>query len=444
MKAQYILLLAIIALLTLQQGMAQHKTPNASPAARSQPKAVSAVGKPQTSAVSAAEQLQTNVVSAAEQPQTNAVSAVGKPQTNAVFAFAQPQTIEKSTFTQPHIDHASPGPQPRLLSDMHRAILNKEYPNIHSVLVSHKGKLVYEQYYRGKDEALGDDLGEVNHAAGTLHDMRSVTKSVVSICVGLAIQQGKIKSVSEKIMSFFPGHKDLDTGMRSQLTIKHLLTMSSGMEWNENLPYTDTLNSELAMSASADPVRFILTRTVAEMPGKSFSYNGGNTQLISAILEKTTGLKLDEFAAKYLFAPLDIKAYSWYTISDTNKTPAAASGLRLRSRDMLKIGALLADGGMYKGKRLLSKSWVDESFASHVARNDGGGYGYQFWIFTTPGSDRRPLPVAVGNGDQRVFIDRVEELVVVVTAGNYNKWDLKKASYELLSDFIYPALVYNR
>jgi CubicO group peptidase (beta-lactamase class C family) len=324
---------------------------------------------------------------------------------------------------------------------MDNAILNKEYPNLHSVLVMHEGRFIYEKYYTAKDEALGKDLGIVKHTAETLHDLRSVTKSIVSICVGLAIQQGKIKNEDEKVMKFFPSYKDLDTGMRSQLTIKHLLIMSSGMEWNENLPYTDTMNSELAMSASPDPIRFILSRPVIEQPGKTFSYNGGNTQLLGAIIQLTTGLTLDKFVSKYLFAPLGIANYYWYTISDKSKVPAAASGLRLRSRDIMKIGLFLLNNGLVEGRQLLDKRWIEKSLSSHIARDQNGGYGYQFWIFKTPGdNDKRPLPAAVGNGDQRIFIDRKKHLVVVVTSGNYNKWDVKKASYELLADFIYPAI----
>ncbi|HTE27282.1 serine hydrolase domain-containing protein [Flavitalea sp.] len=327
------------------------------------------------------------------------------------------------------------------LDKMDKAILNKEYPNIHSVLVVHKGRLIYEKYYTAKDEALGKDLGVIKHSAETLHDLRSVTKSIVSICVGLAIQQGKIKNEDERVMKFFPSYKGLDTGMRSQLTIKHLLIMSSGMEWNENLPYTDTMNSEIAMSASADPIRFILSRPITEQPGKTFGYNGGNTQLLGAIIESTCGMTLDKFVTKYIFAPLGIANYYWHTISDMSKVPAAASGLRLRSRDIMKIGLLLLNNGLVNGKQLLNKNWIETSLSSHIARDNDGGYGYQFWILKTPGnSDKRTLPAAVGNGDQRIFIDRKKQLVVVVTSGNYNKWDVKKASYELLADFIYPAI----
>jgi CubicO group peptidase (beta-lactamase class C family) len=349
--------------------------------------------------------------------------------------------IARPVLAQTDIDIPTAESGKPFFKQMNQAILNGEYPNIHSVLVMHKNKLIYEKYYTAKDEALGNDLGMVKHSAETLHDLRSVTKSVVSICIGLAIQQGKIKSEDERVIKFFPSYKDLDTGMRSRLTIKHLLTMSSGMEWNENLPYTDPLNSEIAMSASADPIRFVLSRKILEQPGKTFSYNGGNTQLLGAIVESTCGMPLDQFVTKYLFNPLGIKNYYWYTIADNSKVPAAASGLRLRSPDILKIGLLLLNNGLLDGKQLLSRDWVEKSLSSHIKRDVNGGYGFQFWIFKAPGdNEQRPLPAAVGNGDQRIFIDRKKQLVVVVTSGNYNKWDVKKASYELLTDFIYPAI----
>ncbi|RYY31125.1 MAG: class C beta-lactamase-related serine hydrolase [Chitinophagaceae bacterium] len=341
------------------------------------------------------------------------------------------------------VNKNAPGSRPAssFFERMDQAILSKEYPNIHSVLVMHKGKLVYEKYYAAKDEALGEDLGIVTHSAETLHDLRSVTKSVVSIAIGIAIKQGKIKSEEERVMKYFPSHNDLDTGLRSKLTIKHLLMMASGMDWNENLPYTDTMNSEIAMSVSADPIRYILSRPIVEEAGKTFSYNGGNTQLLAAIIETTCGISLDQFINRFLFVPLGITDFYWYKVSDKNNLVAAASGLRLRSRDMMKIGQLLLNNGLADGKQIVDKVWVQKSLSKQINRDKDGGYGYQFWVLTAPGdNDKRPLPTAVGNGDQRIFIDRDKQLVVVVTSGNYNKWDVKKASYELLNDFIYPAL----
>jgi len=120
---------------------------------------------------------------------------------------------------------------------MEMAIENGTYPNIHSVLISHHGKLVYEKYWPGKDERWGDSLGVIIHAKDSLHDIRSISKSIVSACVGIAIQQRKIKSADQKVVDFFPEYAKQDTGIKSLLTVKHLLTMSSGLTWNEDVPY---------------------------------------------------------------------------------------------------------------------------------------------------------------------------------------------------------------
>src|SRR5437762_115570 len=127
------------------------------------------------------------------------------------------------------------------------AIGNGTYPNIHSVLIVRRNMLVYEQYWPGKDEHWGLDLGIVPHEKDSLHDIRSISKSIVSACIGIAMQQGKIKSVNQKVFDFFPEYAGLDTGWKSLLTIKHLLTMSSGLSWNEDVPYDNPENSEIRM-----------------------------------------------------------------------------------------------------------------------------------------------------------------------------------------------------
>ena len=118
-------------------------------------------------------------------------------------------------------------------------------------------------------------------------------KSIVSACVGIAVQQGKIKSIDQKVFDFFPEYKKLDTGLISSLTIKHLLTMSSGLVWNEDLPYDNRENSEIRMIRSANPVEYVLSQPLEFQPGVSWKYNGGTTQLLAAIIEKTTGKKID-------------------------------------------------------------------------------------------------------------------------------------------------------
>lgn len=328
-----------------------------------------------------------------------------------------------------------------LLNRMTRAIRNHEYSNIHSVLVSRNGKLVYEQYFTGPDEVWGDPAGERTFNKDELHDMRSISKSVVSACVGIAIAQGKLKDVNQSVFDFFPEYEKYKTGERAKLTIEHLLSMSSGIKWNEDVPYNDPANSEIGMIQSADPIEYVLSQPMDTVPGVVWKYNGGTTQLLAAIIKKVTGQQVDEFAEKNLFEPLGITAFQWIKYPPLKIIPAAASGLRLRPRDLLKFGLLYYNNGQWNGKQILPAAWVKTSFEIHVPRPGNEGYGYQFWIWNNNyhGKEVR-IVAAVGNGNQRIFFNKEADLVVVTTAGDYNQWDLPKHPGSLLNDFIYPAI----
>ena len=329
------------------------------------------------------------------------------------------------------------------LHEMTAAITGNDYPNIHSVIVIKNNKLVYEQYFVGKDEILGESIGVIHHAQNKLHDIRSITKSVVSSCLGIAIAQKKINSIDQSIWDFFPEYIKWKQGEKGTLTIKHLLTMTSGLEWNENLPYTDSLNSEIQMDNSPDPIEFILSRNLVHSPGKVWNYNGGTTQLLAAIIKKATGQEVDQYARKYLFEPIGVKEFQWLKFRESpnmNAVPLAAAGLRMRSIDLAKFGLLYMNNGMWKDQQILDKSWVRDSHKSHVHRENqaNGGYGYQFWTETdTVKGKPLQLAIAVGNGGQRIVFDHKNGLMVVVTAGNYNQWNIKNNTDALIRDFLY-------
>lgn len=331
-----------------------------------------------------------------------------------------------------------------LIRSMDENILNQTYPNIHSVLIWKNNALVFEKYYSGKDEIWGDAIGTVVFHPDTLHDIRSVTKSIVSACIGVALTQKKIKSVDQRVFDFYPEYKHLDTGLSSTLTLKHLLTMTTGQIWNEDVPYTDTTNSEIRMVNNPDPVAFALSQPIVKTPGSEWKYNGGSTQVLASIIEKATGKRVDEFADEFLFKPLGIKRFTW-TMYPGTMLPAAASGLRLTSRDLVKFGLLYLNEGVFNGNRILPAEWATESMRMQIPlssqSNNKDGYGYQFWLRNAPSPHETSLvAVAIGNGNQRVFIDRLNAMVVVVTAGNYNNWSLENNSDKLVSSFIYPAV----
>jgi len=366
-----------------------------------------------------------------------------------IFVFASCTQHEKkqSESTEEGIAFASmadAGINSAIINKIDTAIRNGTYPNIHSLHIVRNNKLVYEKYWPGKDESWGDDLDIRIHDKDSLHDIRSISKSIVSACVGIAIEQGKIKSVDQKVFDFFPEYAKLDTGIKSALTIKHLLTMSSGLVWNEDVPYDDPENSEIKMIRSSNPVEFVLSQPMEFPPGEVWKYNGGTTQLLAAIIEKTTGKKVDQFANEYLFQPIGIKQFEWAKYPGTD-LPAAASGLRLRSRSLLKFGLLYFNGGKWKDKQVVPQKWVEESFQSHVQRAGGGSYGYQFWLWEDT-INNKPTPIVgcVGNGDQRIFFDKTNDLLVVTTAGNYNKWTIKNNADALVKEYVYPALTNNK
>lgn len=301
-------------------------------------------------------------------------------------------------------------------------------PGIHSVLVIDGGKTVAEWYFAGADQAMVDrgapmPLARVDFGPATLHDIRSATKSVVSILFGIARDDGAIESLDAPVLDYFPEYTDLRTPERMKIRVRDVLTMTSGLNWDERTyPYTDARNSEIAMDIAADPNRYVLSLPIAAPPGERFNYSGGDVALVGAIVARATKTPLETFAAKRLFAPLGIDEFEWTRNADA---PRAASGLRLTTPDMGKIGAMVLAGGLWNGKRIVSQAWLDAATTPHVAVEPdptcGTKYGYLWWIFEGCNT-QPPTPgfAAIGNGGQRIWVIPSRKLVVVSTAGLYN------------------------
>src|SRR4030095_10569697 len=167
---------------------------------------------------------------------------------------------------------------------------------VHAILIERNGRLIYEEYFNGFDERWGTPLGPVTMTAETKHDLRSVTKSVVSALIGIAHAEGKIPSLDQPVVKWFPEYPDLDTVERRRVTLAHALSMTSGFEWNEDIPYTDPRNDEIRMTRDSDPLRYALSRPFAVDPGSDFNYNGGLTQVLAAVLVRATKMSLQEYA----------------------------------------------------------------------------------------------------------------------------------------------------
>jgi CubicO group peptidase (beta-lactamase class C family) len=309
-------------------------------------------------------------------------------------------------------------------------------PNIHAVLVARGGKMVFERYFRGSDEINNRRVENVIFDADTLHDVKSVSKSVASLAVGIAIDRGLIRSVDEPIFSFFPELSDLRTPENEGLRLVHALTMSMGLKWVEATPDRNYDNDEVRMQMAWDPCRYVLGLPVIAPAGQAFFYNTGALMLVSAIVRKATGRPLDEFARETLFGPLGITGFEWSRIRGDSD---AGGGLRLRPRDMAKIGQLVLAGGRWNDRQIVSKAWIETSTAPKIKATDNQSYGYLWWL----GGSRHNKPEvhwvgALGRGGQSIRIVPELDLVVVVTAGYYQDYSPQafKAQYGVFRDVL--------
>ena len=291
--------------------------------------------------------------------------------------------------------------------------------NVHAILIARHGHLVYERYFAGDDQAWGRPLGRVACDASMLHDLRSITKSVTSLLAGIAFDRGWLVGLDTPVFDLFPEHRDLATPDSAAITLRHLLTMSAGWSWSEDLPYSDARNSERQMIDAADPDRYVLARPLARPPGAAWIYNGGCTHLLASAVAHAAGRTLEDIVRDDFFAPLGIGPFEW--VHHTSGQPMAASGLRLRPRDVLRIGQLALDRGTWQGRPIVSGRWIDESLAPRVNGQGLFFYGYHWWLGRSlvRGSEIT-WAAGIGWGGQRLFVVPSHGLVVLVMAGLYD------------------------
>lgn len=339
-----------------------------------------------------------------------------------------------------------------------------EYRAVHAVLIAKHGRLVYEQYLSGEDQRWRAGRIEgvyVDFHPDTLHDSRSVGKSITSTLVGLALGSGALPSLDTPVVDFFPEYASLFTPAKRRITVRDALTMSAGLDWNEaDLPYTDSLNDETRMSRHPDPVRFILDRPVVSEPGSTWYYNGGLPVLLGVAVSRAVGMPLGEYARGVLFRPLGITDVEWGWPSSWTGVPELrwksprgwadvihpAGNVWLRPRDLAKFGQLFLDDGRWNGDQVLPPGWAREATRRRLPVdlrvNDQGefGYGYFWWhdVYHTDAGDLEVF-TAAGNGGQRVYVILSLDLLVVVLAGAYNDPAAFWMPERLLLDFIVPA-----
>jgi CubicO group peptidase (beta-lactamase class C family) len=315
--------------------------------------------------------------------------------------------------------------------------------NVHGVVALRKGRIIFERYFTGTDEVWGDPLGSVEFKMDTLHDMRSVTKSIVGLLYGIALEQGHVPAADQSLVAQFPEYPELARDAnKASLTIAHALTMTLALEWNDAAPW-ESVPTEVAMERAPDRYRFILERPILGAPGKGWIYCGGATALLGRLIERGTGTDLHAFAKTALFEPLGIGSTEWSKGRDG--VPSAASGLRLAPRDLACIGQMLVEGGRWAGRTIVPADWLDASFRPAAIADDAAHFGYHWYLGEFAVSGRlgtygAKWIGAFGLGGQRLFAFPDLEFVLAVTAGNYSTRDQWMPPYAILREVFLASL----
>ena len=330
-----------------------------------------------------------------------------------------------------------------------------KYKEVHSLLIFKDDKLVLEEYFPGHKyqwDAPGHHAELVAWDMDMMHVCQSVTKSIVGTCVGIAVDEGFIESVNQSIFEYLPEYQHLSTGGKEQITIEHLLTMTSGLEWNEWVAPNSSRENPIVeiwfqeIEQNKHPFTFILEGELKDEPGTRFRYFGGNQHLLGGIIENATGMDLDKFSAKYLFGPLGTDSFDWWNRFESGVIDGGG-GIKMTPRDMVKVGVTYLNDGVWNGERIISEQWVEKGatpFAGNKGINVPGtdkknvGYSYSWWTKTFSDSGREvKMFYAAGWGGQNICVFPELRAVVVFTGGAFTS---STKTFTLLDKYIIPAL----
>ncbi len=338
-----------------------------------------------------------------------------------------------------------------LLKKAVRRIYRGNYNEVHSMLIFKDNKLVFEEYFPGHKyqwDAPNHHGEWVNWDRSVPHIIMSATKSITSTCIGIAINNGFIKSVHQSIFDYLPEHQHLNKNGKDKITIEHLLTMTSGLEWNEWEILLSSLDNDLiSLSFNCeDPISCILDHPLVNEPGTSFTYSGGSMILLGEIIKNATNMPIDEFSKEYLFEPLGIDPSDWSERYD-NGVIYAGGGIMITPRDMVKFGVTLLNNGVFNGKQVIPQQWIKKCTTQYsnnaninIPGHDSGshGYSYSWWLKSYNKSEGNiNMYHALGWGGQEIMILPELNTVVTFTGGNYTS-DVKV--FDILERYIIPSV----
>ncbi|MEM7333419.1 MAG: serine hydrolase [Chloroflexota bacterium] len=313
----------------------------------------------------------------------------------------------------------------RLNDELERGL----YGDVNSLLIWHDGEIIFEAYYQGTSET-------------TMTPVYSVTKSVTSAMMGKAVSEDLIQ-IDDPMLDYFPEFDQIDnlTEQKQNITVADLLTMRSGLAWDEvSATYGSGTNSVTNLTRSGNWLQYILDQPMATSAGGRFTYNSGVTMLLGGVLEAATGQTVETYTAEYLFQPLEINSWRW------ENTPQGQSntgwGLSLQPRDMLKFGQLFLQNGEWNDEQIIPQAWIEQSTQPYTEVDDEYNYGYQWWRFSDDNPvvfnlDTNDVYFAWGFGGNFIFVVPHLDLVVVTTAQNFS---IGTQIFPILPEYIFPEL----
>jgi CubicO group peptidase (beta-lactamase class C family) len=320
------------------------------------------------------------------------------------YAYKQPTETDDGLATGNLEDEFK---NPNLIVDMVKKTIKGNFPDVHSILIYKNNKLVLEEYFYGYDE-------------NTPHQLRSATKPFIGGILGIAVDQGFIKSEKDRLLSYFNSRyleiANLDK-RKKEITIENFLMYRHGMDCENNNP--ESKGNELKMMQSKDWVKYTLDLPMIGEPGVSSSYCTGCALTLGSLVEIATNKKIEDFAKENIFDPLNISNYKW-TFEPNQTSRDDFSQTYFTPRDLIKLAKLFKDGGKWEGNQIISKSWIDKTF-----NMDKGDYGY-LWehkYFVVDGQTYNSY-LASGNGGQKINIWPELDMITVFTGGNYNSYQL--------------------
>jgi CubicO group peptidase (beta-lactamase class C family) len=325
--------------------------------------------------------------------------------------------------------------------DLIREISRGKHDDIHSLLIVKDDKLVVEEYFAANGSKHGPFITRLFR--DKVHHLASTTKCVTSTLVGIAIDQGFIKDVTDPIYRYLPPYDSLFSDQKKRIRICDMLTMTPGFEWRQ-FGVSDDKNDGMQMWHTRDVIRYVLEKPLEAEPGRKYNYSNGVPTVTGAIIKNAVGMEVASFAEEYLFKPLGISDYAWTSYPDGSVE--TDGGLALRSRDLAKLGELFLNGGLWNNQRIVSEQWVRESTEERLkfGKFNRWGYGYHWMQAESRIGDRVLHSYFVpGDGNQIVVVFPEVRMVIVCTAGNYGR-DPKSDYYSLLDEYILPAIMPQR